>query len=120
MAPRAYDGASTSVLHGCAGPAGAPHNPLTRGMILTVTLNLALDLTYRVPRVEWHGANRVSAVAQRAGGKGVNVARVLSALGVESMVTGLAGGPTGDAVRADLAAADLVDATVPIAGETRR
>ena len=63
--------------------------------ILTVTLNLALDVTYAVDRVAWHGANRVASVAQRAGGKGVNVARVLRALGHRPVVAGLAGGRTG-------------------------
>jgi hypothetical protein len=47
-------------------------------MIATVTLNLALDVTYTVDEVTWHAANRVTAVAERAGGKGVNVARVLA------------------------------------------
>jgi tagatose 6-phosphate kinase len=46
-------------------------------VILTVTLNLALDVTYLAERVEWHAPNRVSGVERRAGGKGVNVARVL-------------------------------------------
>jgi tagatose 6-phosphate kinase len=89
-------------------------------VILTVTLNLALDVTYEVPGVAWGEANRVAEMRARAGGKGVNVARVLHALGDEAVVTGLAGGPTGDAVRADLAAAGLPDALVPIAAETRR
>lgn len=89
-------------------------------MILTVTLNLALDVTYELPGVAWGEANRVARVRARAGGKGVNVARVLHALGQEAVVTGLAGGSTGDAVRADLAAAGLPDALVPIAAETRR
>ena len=39
-------------------------------MILTVTLNAALDVTYQVPAVEWDGVNRVAAVHRRAGGKG--------------------------------------------------
>jgi tagatose 6-phosphate kinase len=89
-------------------------------MIVTVTLNLALDVTYEVEVVEWHAANRVSAVAQRAGGKGVNVARVLRAIGHDVVVTGLVGGPTGEVVRGDLALAELADALVPVAGETRR
>jgi tagatose 6-phosphate kinase len=89
-------------------------------MIVTVTPNLALDVTYRVPAVELHAANRVTAVAQRAGGKGVNVARVLEALGHETLVCGFAGGPTGAAVRADLAAAGLDAALTEIEGETRR
>ena len=88
--------------------------------ILTVTLNLALDVTYAVDRVAWHGANRVASVAERAGGKGVNVARVLHALGHRPVVAGLAGGRTGDAAREELRSAGLGDALVRIAGETRR
>ncbi|MER5641442.1 1-phosphofructokinase family hexose kinase [Kitasatospora sp. NPDC002227] len=89
-------------------------------MILTVTLNAALDLTHRVDRLRLHASNRVRQVSARAGGKGVNVARVLHALGHESVVTGLAGGPTGEALRRDLAASGLPDQLVPIGGETRR
>ena len=89
-------------------------------MIVTVTLNLALDVTYHVPAVELHAANRVTEVAHRAGGKGVNVARVLVALGHQTVVCGLAGGPTGATVRADLAAAGLDAALTEIGGETRR
>ncbi|MFB7496330.1 1-phosphofructokinase family hexose kinase [Streptomyces sp. NPDC056161] len=89
-------------------------------MILTVTLNAALDITHRVDRLRPHASNRVASVAQRAGGKGVNVARVLHALGHECAVTGLAGGATGAAVRAELASARLADHLVPIRGETRR
>ncbi|WP_336212977.1 1-phosphofructokinase family hexose kinase [Nonomuraea sp. LPB2021202275-12-8] len=88
-------------------------------MILTVTLNAALDVTYEVPGVVWDGVNRVGAVHRRAGGKGVNVARVLAALGQEVLVTGLAGGPTGRAVEADLRAAGLPGALVPIAADSR-
>src|SRR3954469_8516414 len=90
------------------------------GSILTVTLNLALDLTYAVDAVEWHAANRVARVHERAGGKGVNVARVLSALGHEPVVLGFAGGATGAAARADLAAAGLRHTLVEIHAATRR
>jgi tagatose 6-phosphate kinase len=87
-------------------------------LILTVTLNLALDVTYFVDAAPRLGeVNRVARVAARAGGKGVNVARVL---GGEAVVCGFVGGRTGDAVRADLRAAGLVDETVGIVGETRR
>jgi len=89
-------------------------------VILTVTLNLALDVTYHVPGAAWGAANRVARVDARAGGKGVNVARVLDALGHETVVTGLAGGPTGEAIRADLAAAGLAEALVGIAADSRR
>ncbi|MDA0632509.1 1-phosphofructokinase family hexose kinase [Nonomuraea sp. MCN248] len=88
-------------------------------MIVTVTLNTALDVTYETPPVSWDGVNRVAAVHRRAGGKGVNVARVLAALGEEVLVTGLAGGATGRAVEQDLRAAGLTHALVPVAGESR-
>ncbi|MGW2897982.1 1-phosphofructokinase family hexose kinase [Streptomyces sp. NPDC001212] len=91
-------------------------------MILTVTLNTALDLTYRVPSLRQHTSHRVSEVTERPGGKGVNVARVLAALGHEVTVTGFAGGATGREVRDRLAseAPGVVDALVPVAGATRR
>ncbi|MGW3949638.1 1-phosphofructokinase family hexose kinase [Streptomyces sp. NPDC004752] len=90
-------------------------------MILTVTLNTALDLTYRVRSLRPHASHRVSAVAERPGGKGVNVARVLAALGHQVTVTGFAGGGTGREVRERLAGLPgVVDALVPIAGATRR
>ncbi|MCM2577250.1 1-phosphofructokinase family hexose kinase [Streptomyces meridianus] len=93
-------------------------------MILTVTLNAALDITYRVPRFEPSASHRVSEVTERPGGKGLNVARVLAALGHRSVVTGFAGGPTGDLLRRLLAGSPggerLEDALTPISGETRR
>lgn len=89
-------------------------------MILAVCLNLALDITYRVDVLRPHETNRATDVAARAGGKAVNVARVLDALGHEVVLTGFAGGRVGEAAKAELRAAGLADATVPSAGETRR
>ncbi|MER0246734.1 1-phosphofructokinase family hexose kinase [Streptomyces sp. HSW2009] len=90
-------------------------------MILTVTLNAALDITYRVPRLRAHHSHRVSEVIERPGGKGLNVARVLAALDHPSIATGLVGGATGAAVRDQLGAYPGVsDAFVTVAGTTRR
>lgn len=94
-------------------------------MILTVTLNTALDLTYGVPALVPHSSHRVTDLSERPGGKGVNVARVLAALGHDSVVTGFAGGTTGAVLREHLAAlptgpATVTDALVPVAGDTRR
>ncbi|MFF7354399.1 MULTISPECIES: 1-phosphofructokinase family hexose kinase [Streptomyces] len=90
-------------------------------MILTVTLNTALDLTYRVRSLRPHASHRVSEVVERPGGKGVNVARVLAALGHEVTVTGFAGAATGRAIRDRLAGiGGLTDALVQVAGATRR
>ncbi|WP_329051435.1 1-phosphofructokinase family hexose kinase [Streptomyces violaceus] len=90
-------------------------------MILTVTLNTALDITYRVRSLRPHASHRVSEVTERPGGKGVNVARVLAALGHEVTVTGFTGGATGRVVQERLASVPgVVDALVPITGATRR
>jgi tagatose 6-phosphate kinase len=90
-------------------------------VILTVTLNTALDITYRVPALRPHSTHRVTEVTERPGGKGLNVARVLAALGHEVTVTGFTGGATGRAVQEQLTAVPgLVDALVPVAGATRR
>ncbi|WP_405711503.1 1-phosphofructokinase family hexose kinase [Streptomyces xanthophaeus] len=90
-------------------------------MILTVTLNSALDVTYRVPRLRPHASHRVSAVTERPGGKGINVARVLAGLGHPVTATGFAGGPAGALVRELLARSPgVVDALVPCADTTRR
>ena len=89
-------------------------------MILVVALNPALDVTYHVPGVNWSGVNRPRQVLVRPGGKGLNVARTLQALGSDTLVIGLAGGVTGDAVRAGLADAGVPARFVSIAGETRR
>ncbi|GFE15033.1 sugar kinase [Streptomyces glebosus] len=89
-------------------------------MILTVTLNAALDITYRVPRLHPHTTNRITEVSERPGGKGLNVARVLAALGHRTVATGFAGGGTGEALRALLAETEVTDALVPVGGATRR
>ena len=90
-------------------------------MILTVTLNTALDITYRIPALRPHASHRVSEVTERPGGKGLNVARVLAALGHEVTVTGFTGGATGRVVQEQLTAVPgVVDALVPVTGSTRR
>src|ERR1700739_83810 len=89
-------------------------------MILVVALNPALDVTHHVPGVDWSGVNRPRQVRVRPGGKGLNVARTLQALGSDALVIGLAGGVTGDAVRAGLAEDGGAARFVRLAGETRR
>jgi tagatose 6-phosphate kinase len=88
--------------------------------ILVVALNPALDLTYELPRVDWAGVNRPVTVRSRPGGKGINVARTLHALGADVLVLGLAGELTGQAVRSALAGTGVPGAFTEIAGETRR
>jgi tagatose 6-phosphate kinase len=90
-------------------------------VILTVTLNTALDVTHHVRELRPGVPHRVFDVRERPGGKGVNVARVLAALGHETTVTGFAGGGTGRMLQERLRDTPGVhDALVPIAGDTRR
>lgn len=89
-------------------------------MIGVVCLNPALDVTHHVRAVDWSGVNRPDAVHARPGGKGLNVARTLHALGAEVLVMGLVGGTTGEAVTAGLAALGVPSAFTWVRGETRR
>lgn len=89
-------------------------------MIIVVCLNPALDVTHHVDAVDWGGVNRPRAVRARPGGKGLNVARTLHALGVDVLVLGLAGGITGAGVEAALRERCVPAAFTPVAGETRR
>ena len=89
-------------------------------MIVVVCLNPALDVTHHVGAVDWGGVNRPRAVRARPGGKGLNVARTLHALGVDVLVLGLVGGVTGDGVAAALRELGVPAALTPVAGETRR
>jgi tagatose 6-phosphate kinase len=89
-------------------------------VIVVVCLNPALDVTHHVDAVDWGGVNRPRAVRARPGGKGLNVARTLHALGVDVLVLGLAGGITGAGVEAALRERCVPAALTPVAGETRR
>ena len=89
-------------------------------MILTVTPNTALDITYQVDELVPHQSHRVTAVRQRAGGKGVNVASVLARMGHPVIATGVVGGAAGDEIRADLEARGVAARFVDGVGSTRR
>jgi tagatose 6-phosphate kinase len=89
-------------------------------VIVVVCLNPALDVTHHVDAVDWGGVNRPRAVRARPGGKGLNVARTLHALGVDVLVLGLAGGITGAGVEEALREQCVPAAFTPVAGETRR
>jgi 1-phosphofructokinase/tagatose 6-phosphate kinase len=88
-------------------------------MILTVTLNAAIDRTVAVPNFRL--GNRHRAVESRtvAGGKGINVARALRRLGRPAIATGFAGGPTGDRLLELLREEAVLTDFTRIAGETR-
>ena len=87
--------------------------------VVVVCLNSALDVTYETPGFAVDATNRVTRVVRRAGGKGVNVARVLHALGTDVLLLGLAGGAAGAAIRAELDRDGVPHALTPIGAETR-
>lgn len=89
-------------------------------MIVTVTPNPALDLTYQVPIIDLGETHRVPAAAARAGGKGLNVARVAHQQGHPVLAIAPAGGLTGDEFTAELASSGLPHHLVPVHAATRR
>ncbi|MFI7489937.1 1-phosphofructokinase family hexose kinase [Micromonospora echinaurantiaca] len=89
-------------------------------MIVTVTLNPALDITHTVASLVPHSSHRVTDVAAQAGGKGINVARVLHALALPTVAVAFRGGLTGAAVAADLDRHGIAHRLVDTAGESRR
>ncbi|NLK27028.1 MAG: 1-phosphofructokinase [Clostridiales bacterium] len=64
-------------------------------MIITVTMNPAIDKTVDLERFEHGGLNRVSNVIMDAGGKGINVSKTIKELGGETIATGFQGGSSG-------------------------
>ncbi len=90
------------------------------GRIVCATVNLALDITYTRDGFEAGESNRVEAVHAQAGGKGVNVARLLQQLGWPVVVTGFAGGHVGREIVEDLSRSELPHRLVDCAGGSRR
>src|SRR5258708_10736782 len=88
-------------------------------MILTVTLNAAIDRTVAVPSFRQGNRHRAVEASTVAGGKGVNVARALKLLDHPVIATGLAGGPTGARVMERLAEESILTDFTWIAGESR-
>ena len=88
-------------------------------MIVTVTLNAAIDRTLTVPNFQRGQRHRASAGLTLAGGKGINVARALKALGVPVVATGLVGGVTGTRIVEELTAEAILNDFVHIEGESR-
>ena len=65
-------------------------------MILTVTMNPSIDISYPLNELKIDTVNRVVDVTKTAGGKGLNVTRVLSEFGDSVLATGLVGGKLGE------------------------
>jgi 1-phosphofructokinase family hexose kinase len=89
-------------------------------VIVVVTPNPAIDVTYRVADLRPGGSHRVAEPARRAGGKGVNVARVLAQVGVDATIVTSVGGTPGREFEDDLVRSGLRARLVPVAGRTRQ
>ncbi|MEJ7783149.1 MAG: 1-phosphofructokinase family hexose kinase [Solirubrobacteraceae bacterium] len=88
-------------------------------MIITVTLNAAIDKSLSVPNFRLGRRHRSVEQTTLAGGKGVNVARALKTLGQPVIATGFAGGATGTRVVEQLTAESILNDFVRISDESR-
>ncbi len=88
-------------------------------MIITVTLNTAVDKTFTVPNFALDRVHRPTEGRIVAGGKGINVARVLHTLETDALIVGFAGGHNGSFVRDSLEREGLPYDLTTTAGESR-
>ncbi len=88
-------------------------------MIYTVTLNPALDKEYHVVELLPNAVLRAASVKVDFGGKGFNIARMLTALGSKCVALGFVGGHTGPVLRAGLEGIGIPTDFVRVDGETR-
>ena len=88
-------------------------------MIVTVTLNAAVDRTLSVPSFQIGQRHRASVGFTSAGGKGINIARALKRLGAPVVASGLAGGRTGTLIVEELTAEGILNDFVRIREESR-
>jgi len=88
-------------------------------VIYTITLNPALDRTLWVSRIVPDDSNRIEREQRYAGGKGIDVSRVLTTLGMPNRALGFAGGFTGEELEGRLLNKGIACDFVAISRETR-
>lgn len=88
-------------------------------MILTVTMNPSIDVSYPLEVLHIDTVNRIEKVSKTAGGKGLNVSRVLSQLNAPLKATGVVGGKFGDYLTEQLDKDGIPHSFSKIEGETR-
>jgi 1-phosphofructokinase/tagatose 6-phosphate kinase len=88
-------------------------------LIITVTLNAAIDKSLAVPNFKLGRRHRTVEQRTMAGGKGVNIARTLKALGQPVIATGFAGGATGTHIVEQLTEESILNDFVRIREESR-
>lgn len=88
-------------------------------MIVTVTMNPAIDKTVEIDRLQPGGLNRIQKVEYDAGGKGINVSKTIHELGGESIATGFLGGNAGKTIETVLNERGIRNDFIWVEGETR-
>lgn len=88
-------------------------------MIVTVTLNPAIDKTVEIGQLVPGGLNRIHKVEYDAGGKGINVSKTIHELGGESIATGFLAGNAGRTIESVLKDRGIRSDFVWVEGETR-
>ena len=88
-------------------------------MIATVTLNPSVDRRYNIDELAKNTVNRTDDYAASAGGKGLNVARVLKMLGEEVAGFGFIGGETGSFIKSELEEMEVANQFMEVDGTTR-
>ncbi len=88
-------------------------------MIVTVTLNPAVDKTIEIAGFRIDSVNRVASLRLDAGGKGINVSKVIASLGGGSLATGVVGGRAGQMILESLDTLGIQHRFLNIPGETR-
>lgn len=88
-------------------------------MILTVTLNPSVDISYKLENLAIDASNRVKGESKTAGGKGLNVSRVLKQLDQNVGATGFLGGSLGTFIREEVEEMSIKDYFIDCAGATR-
>ena len=88
-------------------------------MIVTVTMNPAIDKTVDIEALERGGLNRIQKVEYDAGGKGINVSKTIRELGGKSIAAGFLGGNAGRTIEAVLQEKGIPGDFIWVDGETR-
>ncbi|MDR1313040.1 MAG: 1-phosphofructokinase family hexose kinase [Deltaproteobacteria bacterium] len=88
-------------------------------MIITVTMNASVDKRYRVDSLEPGTVIRLDSCRNTAGGKGLNVTRVLRQLNCEVLAVGVAAGRNGDFIEEELNALGIRHCFARAKGESR-